>query len=60
MTDINKKVIELIGQNRSIKEIANILNISERQLYVRIKQIIKYGYRCVIFPIFSEIFITFN
>ena len=44
MTDINKIIIDLIGENKSIKEISNILNISERQLYIRIKQIINYGY----------------
>lgn len=44
MTDVNKKIIELIKQNKNMKEISNILSISEKQLYVRIKQIINYGY----------------
>ena len=44
MTEMNKHIIELIGQNKNIREISNILNISEKQLYVRIKQIINYGY----------------
>ena len=44
MTDTNKKVIDLINQDKSFKEISKILNITEKQLYVRIKQLIKYGY----------------
>ena len=44
MTEINKRIIELIGENKGIKEISNILGITEKQLYVRIKQIINYGY----------------
>lgn len=44
MTDIDLKVLELINQNKSLKEIANILSITEKQLFVRIKQLINYGY----------------
>lgn len=44
MTDINNNVIELLLQHKSIKEIACMLNLSEKQVYVRIKQIIDYGY----------------
>ena len=44
MTDINKNIIELLIQNKSMKEISNIIGISEKQLYVRLKQIINYGY----------------
>ncbi|MBR6690951.1 MAG: metallophosphoesterase family protein [Bacilli bacterium] len=44
MTEVNKKIIELISKNKSMKEICNILNLSEKQLYIRIKQIINYGY----------------
>ena len=44
MNDINKTIIDLIGQNKNMREISQILNISEKQLYVRIKQIINYGY----------------
>ena len=44
MTEVNKKIIELISENKSLKEISWILNITEKQLYVRIKQIINYGY----------------
>jgi hypothetical protein len=51
MTDINKTIIELIRQNKGMKEISSILNISEKQLYIRIKQIINYGYQ--ILPSYS-------
>ena len=44
MNDINKTIIDLIGKNKSMREISQILNISEKQLYNRIKQIINYGY----------------
>ena len=44
MTDINKNIIDLIGKNKSMKEICEILNISEKQLFIRIKSLINYGY----------------
>ena len=44
MTEINLKVLELLNQGISIKEISNIIGISEKQLYVRIKQLINYNY----------------
>lgn len=44
MTDTNLKVLELIKQNKSLKEISSILNLSEKQLFIRIKQLINYGY----------------
>ena len=44
MTDINLKILHLINDNKNLREIARILNISEKQLYVRIKQLINYGY----------------
>lgn len=47
MCEINKKILELIEQNRSIKEISSILGISEKQFFVRLKQIINYGYQIV-------------
>lgn len=47
MTDINKSIIEMLNENRHIKDIAHKLNISEKQLYVRLKQIINYGYQLV-------------
>ena len=37
-------LIELISKNISMKEIADNLNISEKQLYVKIKKLINYGY----------------
>ena len=43
MTDIKQKILELIKQNMNMKEIAREVNITEKQLYVRIKQIINYG-----------------
>lgn len=44
MNNINKKIIDLINKNKNMREISQILNISEKQLYIRIKQIINYGY----------------
>jgi len=44
MTDINNNIIELLLQHKSIKEIACMLNLTEKQVYFRIKQIIDYGY----------------
>ena len=31
MTDINKSIIEMLNENRNIKDIAHKLNISEKQ-----------------------------
>ncbi|MDO4962974.1 MAG: metallophosphoesterase family protein [bacterium] len=45
MSDTNKIILNLINENKSMKEICSILNISEKQLYVRIKQIINQGYQ---------------
>ena len=47
MTEMNLKVLELINNNKSIKEIASILNLSEKQVYIRIKQLINYGYNLI-------------
>ena len=44
MTDINKIIIEAIKDNKSLKEMCKLLNMSEKQIYIRIKQIIKNGY----------------
>lgn len=44
MTEINLKVLELINENKSLKEISSILNITEKQLFIRIKNLINYGY----------------
>ena len=44
MTDINLQVLELIKQNKSLKEISSTLDLTEKQLFIRIKQLINYGY----------------
>lgn len=44
MTEMNLKVIDLINENKSLKEIASILKMSEKQVYMRIRKIINYGY----------------
>ena len=44
MTELNKLALELLKQHKSIKEISCLLNITEKQVYTRIKQIIGYGY----------------
>ena len=44
MTEMNLKILKLINEDKSLKEIASILGMSEKQLYVRIRQIINYGY----------------
>ena len=45
MTDINRRILELIAQNKSMREISSELGITEKQLYIRIKQLINYGYQ---------------
>ena len=44
MTEINLKILELINEDKSLKEIASVLDMTEKQLYLRIRQIINYGY----------------
>ena len=44
MTDMNKRVLELINSKNNMKQISAILNISEKQLYTRIKQLMLEGY----------------
>jgi len=44
MTEMNSKVLQLLYQNKSLKEISSILNLTENQLFIRIKQLINYGY----------------
>lgn len=44
MTEMNLKIMNLIIENKSLKEIASILNLTEKQIYIRIRQIINYGY----------------
>ena len=38
-------ILQLINKNISMEEIARKLNITEKQLYIKIKKIINYGYR---------------
>ena len=45
MTETNKRILELIRNDKSSKEIANELGISEKQLWIRLKQIISGGYQ---------------
>lgn len=44
MTELNLKILDLINENKSLKEMSSILGLSEKQLYIRIRQIINYGY----------------
>ena len=44
MNGLNKAIIEYIKDKKSLKEICKLLNMSEKQLYLRIKQLINYGY----------------
>ena len=39
MTDINKKLIELINQNKTLNEISTILHLTNRQIYIRLKNL---------------------
>ena len=47
MTDINRHIIELLQENKSMKQISLETGMSQKQLYVRLKQIINYGYQLV-------------
>ena len=61
MTEINLKILELINKDKSLKEIASIVGMTEKQLYVRIRQIISNGYS--LDPIYthdSEIYYKIN
>ena len=44
MTEMSKSIIDLIVKNKSIKEIATTLVISEKQFYLELRKIIDYGY----------------
>lgn len=44
MTDTNNKILDLLRQHISIREIGCLLNLTEKQVYTRIKQIINCGY----------------
>ena len=41
---MREKLYELIMKNRSLKDIASELNVSEKELWIKIKQMISYGY----------------
>lgn len=45
MNETNLIILDLIKENRNMREIADELNISEKQLYLKIKQLITYGYQ---------------
>lgn len=47
MSEINKIIIEMLQQNKSMKEICILLKLSQKQFYVRLKQIINYGYQFI-------------
>ena len=44
MNELNKNLLKLLKDDKSMKEIANELGISLKQLYVRLKYLINYGY----------------
>ena len=41
---INEKLIELINEDKSVNEISTILNLSNKQIYSRIKTLKSIGY----------------
>lgn len=45
MTEINRIILELIEKNKSVKDICLFLGITQKQFYVRLRQIINYGYQ---------------
>jgi len=45
MTEMSKSIIDLIIKNKSIKEMASTLGISEKQFYLELRKIIDYGYQ---------------
>ena len=44
MTEQCLNVLKFINENKNIKQISQILNISEKQVYIIIKRLITYGY----------------
>ena len=44
MTDLNKKLLELINQERTINEISDILKLSHKQIYTRLKNLKIHGF----------------
>lgn len=51
MNNTNLQILDLINQNKNMKEIASTLNLTEKQLYIRIKNLINYGYN--LYPSYS-------
>lgn len=45
MSELNKIILDMIRCRKTIKEISQSLLMSEKQIYMRIKQIINYGYK---------------
>ena len=43
MSELNKQVIDLLFKHKSIQEIAKKLNITEKEVYINIKEIISFG-----------------
>lgn len=44
MTEINKKILDMIKQKKSIEEISKEINLSYKQIYNRISSLERYGY----------------
>ena len=38
MLEVNKIILDMISQNKSMKEISRFLNISEKQLYIKLSK----------------------
>lgn len=45
MTELNLKILELLKENKNLREISHILSISIKEVYISIKQLMDYGYR---------------
>ena len=45
MSETNKIILELIKQNKTLKDISEIMNLSIKQVYQRIRQINEFGYQ---------------
>lgn len=46
MTEINQKILDMIRQKRPIEEISKAVNLSHRQIYIRVSLLENKGY-CV-------------
>ena len=45
MNDLDLKILDLLNENKNIRQIATIVNLSEKQVYIRLKTLINYGYQ---------------